>query len=89
MIGRIKQVSKYSDLKLVELVLNGMPEAYTELVRRHQTNIYQMTFNWAGSSDDADDLAQMVFVKAFRSLHLFQGKAQFSTWLYRITFALS
>ena len=84
MIGRIKQVSKYSDLKLVELVLNGMPEAYTELVRRHQTNIYQMTFNWAGSSDDADDLAQMVFVKAFRSLHLFQGKAQFSTWLYRI-----
>jgi len=84
MVGRIKDVSKYSDLKLVEQVLNGTPEAYSELVSRHQASIYQMTLNWAGSSDDADDLAQMVFLKAFRSLHLFQGKAQFSTWLYRI-----
>lgn len=84
MIGRIKPVSKYSDLKLVEQVLGGMPEAYSELVCRHQASIYQMTLNWVGASDDADDLAQMVFLKAFRSLHLFQGKAQFSTWLYRI-----
>ena len=84
MIGRVKHVSKFSDLKLVECVLNGQTEAYSELVRRHQASIFQMTFNWARSSDDADDLAQMVFLKAYRSLHLFQGKAQFSTWLYRI-----
>ncbi len=84
MTGRVKKWSQYLDLKLVECVLNGQTEAYSELVHRHQSHIFQMTLNWAGSSDDADDLAQLVFLKAFRSLHLFQGKAQFSTWLYRI-----
>ncbi|MFT5367502.1 MAG: RNA polymerase sigma-70 factor (ECF subfamily) [Candidatus Latescibacterota bacterium] len=73
-----------SDPKLVACVLNGDKEAYSELVNRHHVRIYQMAYNLVGSSDDADDLAQLVFLKAFRSLHRFQGNAQFSTWLYRI-----
>lgn len=84
MFKRNKDLSQMDDLKLVADVLNGNEGAYTELVKRHQVRIYQMAQNLVGSADDADDLAQMVFVKAYRSLNRFQGDAQFSTWLYRI-----
>lgn len=79
-----KQYASLSDLKLVACVLNGQQEAYSELVNRHQVRIYQMACSLVGASDDADDLAQLVFIKAFRSLHRFEGNAQFSTWIYRI-----
>ena len=79
-----KNLTQYDDLGLVKSVLNGNDESYTELVKRHHVRIYQMAYNLVGSADDADDLAQMVFLKAYRSLHRFRGGAQFSTWIYRI-----
>ena len=79
-----KKYASLSDLELVTCVLNGKQDAYSELVNRHQVRIYQMACSLVGTVDDADDLAQLVFLKAFRSLHRFQGNAQFSTWIYRI-----
>jgi RNA polymerase sigma-70 factor (ECF subfamily) len=58
--------------------------AFEELIRRYQQMIHALTFRMTGSPSDAEDLAQEVFIQAFRKLNSFRGDAQFSTWLYRI-----
>jgi RNA polymerase sigma-70 factor (ECF subfamily) len=62
----------------------GDMAAFEELVRCYQQMIHALTFRMTGSQSDAEDLAQDVFIQAFRKLHSFRGEAQFSTWLYRI-----
>ena len=61
---------------------------FDELVRRHQDQVYAMAARFVDQSVDAEDIAQEVFLKAFRGLEAFKGNAKFSTWLYRITFNL-
>jgi RNA polymerase sigma-70 factor (ECF subfamily) len=63
---------------------SGDTEAFEELVRRYQRMIHALTFRMTGSSADADDLAQEIFIQAFRRLGSFRGDAKFSSWLYRI-----
>ncbi|MGO9243152.1 MAG: RNA polymerase sigma factor [Verrucomicrobiia bacterium] len=58
--------------------------AFEELVRRYQQMIHALTFRMTGSPSDAEDLAQEVFIRAFRKLDSFRGDSRFSTWLYRI-----
>jgi RNA polymerase sigma-70 factor (ECF subfamily) len=58
--------------------------AFEELVRRYQQMIHALTFRMTGSPSDAEDLAQEVFIQAFRKLDSFRGDSRFSTWLYRI-----
>ncbi len=58
--------------------------AFGELVRRHERTVYAVVSRMIDSRDDVDDVAQDVFVTAFRSLGSFKGNAAFSTWLYRI-----
>jgi RNA polymerase sigma-70 factor (ECF subfamily) len=58
--------------------------AFEELIRRYQQMIHALTFRMTGSMSDAEDLAQEVFIQAFRKLDGFRGDSQFSTWLYRI-----
>lgn len=72
------------DIRLVAYVINGNVEAFSTLVLRYQERVYQTVYSMVGDRDEADDLAQDVFVKALRSLHLFRGQSQFYTWLYRI-----
>ena len=61
---------------------------FDELVRRYQDRVYGMAARFVGQPSDAEDIAQEVFLKAFRGLEGFKGDAKFSTWLYRITFNL-
>jgi len=75
--------------RLVELSLSGDPEAYAALVRQHQKMIRAVTFRMTGSPDDAEELAQDAFVRAYRQLGSFNGAAKFSTWLCRIAINLS
>lgn len=63
---------------------SGDTEAFEELVRRYQRMIHALTFRMTGSSADAEDLAQEIFIQAFRQLGSFRGDAKFSSWLYRI-----
>lgn len=63
---------------------SGDPEAFEELVRRYQRMIHALMFRMTGSSADAEDLAQEVFLRAYRQLNSFRGDAKFSSWLYRI-----
>jgi RNA polymerase sigma-70 factor, ECF subfamily len=72
------------DRTLVAACLSGRREAFDAIVERHQRQVYQLCYRFAGNHEDASDLAQDVFIRAYRALHSFKGQAAFSTWLYRI-----
>jgi RNA polymerase sigma-70 factor (ECF subfamily) len=73
-----------ADRALVEAASRGDREAFNELVRRHQAAMVALTRGLAGRFADADDLAQEVFVRAWRSLKTFRGDSSFRTWLHRV-----
>jgi len=75
--------------KLIELSLSGDAEAYAALVRSHQKMIRAVTFRMTGSPDDAEELAQDAFLRAYRHLASFNGHSKFSTWLCKIAINLS
>ncbi len=72
------------DRALVASASQGDLGAYDQLVRRYQTRIYGLVYNMTSSKEDAEDLVQDVFVKAFSSLKGFRGTSSFYTWIYRI-----
>lgn len=72
------------DRTLVAACLEGRRDAFDAIVERHQRQVYQLCYRFAGNHEDASDLAQDVFIRAYRGLHSFKGQAAFSTWLYRI-----
>ncbi len=63
----------------------GDTSAFGALVRRYQRRVYATALHLTGNHSDADDVAQEAFVRAFRGLVSFDGRADFFTWLYRIT----
>ncbi|HTM29789.1 MAG TPA: sigma-70 family RNA polymerase sigma factor [Vicinamibacterales bacterium] len=78
-------LSSLEDRHLVELTLGGDRSAFDVLVGRHQKAVYQLCYRFVPNHDDASDLAQDVFVRAWKGLSRFKGDAAFTTWLYRIT----
>ena len=64
---------------------DGDREAFGRLVRRHQRRVYAAALHILGNHSDADDATQEAFVRAYRGLATFDGRADFFTWLYRIT----
>ncbi len=75
------------DSALVERAGKGSDKlAFAELVRRHQGKVRGLLIRLTSNPTLADDLAQDVFLRAYRGLPGFEGRAQFSTWLYRITY---
>ncbi len=82
-----QNLSKYRELtddELVKLVKAGEVEPFDELVRRHQVKIHDLCYKMVRNYDDARDLAQETFLKAYRKIMKFGGRSKFSTWLYRI-----
>jgi RNA polymerase sigma-70 factor, ECF subfamily len=82
-------MDELSDPELVEQVRNGNRRAYTQLMRRHQERIYWLARRMTGRHDEAEDIAQETFVKAYLALGDFRGDSAFFTWLYRIALNLS
>lgn len=72
------------DRVLVERARLGELDAFRELVEGSRLNVYRLAYDLTGNRHDAEDLAQEVFLKAYRSLANFRGDAKWSTWLYRI-----
>jgi RNA polymerase sigma-70 factor, ECF subfamily len=72
------------DPALVSICLSGRREAFDVLVERHRRSVYQVCYRFVNNHEDASDLAQEAFVRAWRGLKNFQGQAALSTWLYRI-----
>jgi len=75
-----------TDEEIIRRVCGGETRMFEELVRRHQDAVYGMALRFVRSAGDAEDVAQEVFLTAFRGLAGFKGDAKFSTWLYRVTF---
>jgi len=78
--------SKLSDIELIEQTLAGNQFAYADLVKRHQRFVFTLAMRFAKGREDAEEIAQDCFVKAYRSLASFQGQSKFSTWLYSIVY---
>jgi len=72
------------DVTLVDAVRSGRREAFDLLVVRHRRAVYQVCYRFTGNHEDASDLSQEVFLRAYRGLTSFKGSAAFATWLYRI-----
>src|SRR4051795_9366942 len=70
---------------LVALAKEGDHEAFEELVRRTYSDSYTLALRLTGDEDDARDVVQESYLRAYRGLKRFRGDAQFTTWLYRIT----
>jgi RNA polymerase sigma factor (sigma-70 family) len=72
------------DIDLIQLVLAGNSSVYAQLVERYQNFVFTIVLRYVKSREDAEEVAQDVFVKAFRSLADFKGASKFSTWLYTV-----
>src|SRR5436305_14771224 len=73
-----------SELELVRRCQAGETEAFDQLVTRYRTRIFAMIYNMVHNEQDAWDLAQDSFVKAWKSIGRFRGQSSFYTWMYRI-----
>lgn len=71
--------------KLVNMARSGDDGAFEELVRRNQKALYFFAYRLSGNGDDAAEVVQNAFIKAYRSIGRFRGDSSFKTWLYRIT----
>jgi RNA polymerase sigma-70 factor (ECF subfamily) len=77
-------LSERDDAALVAACLDGHSEAFDVIVERHRRPVYQLCYRFMGNHEDASDLSQDVFLRAYRGLRNFRGQSSLGTWLYRI-----
>jgi RNA polymerase sigma-70 factor, ECF subfamily len=77
-------IAELDDRALVDACLSGRLDAFDVIVERHQRAVYQLCVRFARRHEDAADLTQEVFLRAYRGLRRFRGDATLGTWLYRI-----
>ncbi len=83
------RISESSDIEIIKKILQGDHSAFGALVSRYQNYVFTLTNRIVKSREDAEEVAQDVFVKAFRALADFKGTSKFSTWLYTIVYTSS
>ena len=76
--------AEYEDADLVKASQNGTLAAFDELIQRYQQRVYATVYHMTSSHEDADDLTQESFIKAYKALKRFKGESSFYTWIYRI-----
>ena len=81
--------SREADAEMLQAVLAGDGTAYQGLVEKYQNRVYAMIYGMVRNAEDARDLTQEAFVKAFRNLKSFRLESSFYTWLYRIAMNLA
>lgn len=79
------QAATISDTTLIESFQAGCSESFDELMRRYETKVYNLALRLTRNIEDAQEVLQDVFVTVYRKVDGFEGKAKFSSWLYRIT----
>lgn len=78
-----------TDIEIISRVLKGDQQAYAELVHRYKNYVFTLTLRFTKNREDAEEVAQDIFIKAYRSLADFKGTAKFSTWLYTVVYTTS
>jgi len=78
-----------TDERLVARFVQGDESAFDDLVVRHRQGVYRLAYRLLGSHEEADDVAQEAFLRAYRGLRGFRGEATFRTWLTRIVINLA
>lgn len=73
-----------NDNEIISKVLGGDQQAYAELVHRYQNYVFTLTMRFTKNREDAEEVSQDIFIKAYRALSDFRGASKFSTWLYTI-----
>jgi RNA polymerase sigma-70 factor (ECF subfamily) len=83
-VRRVLSGLRVDDREAVEACQRGEGEAFDHLVERYQRDVYRLCYRYVNDPQDANDMAQEVFLKAYRAIGKFRGDSSFSTWLYRI-----
>lgn len=73
-----------TDLELVRLAKKGSEESFERLVERYEKKVMSLAMRFSRNQDDAKDIFQEVFIRAYRGIKKFEERSQFSTWLFRI-----
>ena len=73
-----------SDLAVVARVKAGDHDAFRDLVERHSRSVFRLAYRLTGQEQDAEDVVQETFLRAFREIRRFEARSSFATWLYRI-----
>ncbi len=79
-------MNKTDDLYYIEAVRKGNVAAFSALVDRYQNLVYSLALKLLKKTEEAEEMAQDTFVKAYQKLDTYEGKSKFSTWLYSITY---
>ena len=74
------------DIYYIEMVKSGQTSFFSYIVDRYRNVVFSIALKVLKNREDAEEMAQESFIKAYKSLHTFKGNAKFSTWLYRITY---
>ena len=77
-------MTREQEAAVIQAVLDGDVNAYEALVKEYEKNVYNLALRMTGNSEDAADMTQEAFIKAYNSLQAFRGDSKFSVWLYRI-----
>lgn len=85
-LRQTNEMDQKNDAWYIERVLKGDTQYFSYFVEKYKDIVYSIAFKVLRNREDAEEMAQESFVKAFKSLHTFKGDAKFSTWLYRITY---
>jgi RNA polymerase sigma-70 factor (ECF subfamily) len=83
-VNKEPALADLDDRALVEACLGGRPGAFDVIVERHRRAVYRLCYRFVNNHEDASDLSQDVFLRAYRGLKTFRGQASVATWLYRI-----
>jgi RNA polymerase sigma-70 factor (ECF subfamily) len=78
-------VTRQEELETVKAVQDGDSKAFEKLVLDNQSKVYNLALRMVGNEDDAFDMSQEAFLKAYNSIQSFRGDSKFSVWLYRLT----
>ena len=77
-------LGELDETQLVAACLAGQREAFDLIVERHRRSVYLLCYRFVGNHEDASDLSQDVFVRAYKGLQRFRGQSSLGTWIYRI-----
>ncbi|RYF93095.1 MAG: sigma-70 family RNA polymerase sigma factor, partial [Chitinophagaceae bacterium] len=80
---------KQTDNELISQILEGNTGLFSELVKRHERFVFTLALRFTKRREDAEEVAQDCFVKAYKALGTYQGSSKFSTWMYTIAYTTS